>query len=447
MATFSPALSAVKSQLGRFVPESMIFNVCRECRHKWRHRKQDPAVTVHLLLLQLLARVSLVGLDRVAQLGISAAAVCKARKKLPLEVLTKLAEWTGRCDGEAGRCDGKMGKATADGRYKGRDVCVADATTFTTPDTPELAAKYGKASNQKKTRPGYPIVKLLALMNLATGTLTKVIDLPHARGEATVLTRMIKWIKPGSVIVGDRGLVSFAHVAKFIAAGIDCLTRLPRHMVVHGRGKGSRTKIKQLGRYDMLVRWDKPKRHELKWLSKFSWKKLPQSLTLRQVGFKLYRKGFRPNWVWVITTLTDPVEYPAAELAGLYGKRWNIELEFRDLKTSLKMNRLTAEDVDGIKKQVMGFVILYNLIRRLMCEAAVRQRVKADRISFIDTARALLWLAEGASMPQLKVNPQRKRPSQPRERKHGGYKYPVMKKPREQLQRPHAKAVIGKAMR
>jgi hypothetical protein len=435
MAKFSSALSAVKSQLTRFVPEQMIFNAAAEAGHKWRARKQDPAMVVYLLLVQLLAGVSLLRLDRVAQLGVSAVAVCKARKKLPLAVLMKLAEWTGR----SCRACGKVTK------YLGHRVFLVDGTTLTTPDTAELSAEYAKASNQRKARPGYPAPKLLALMDWATGTIAKVIDIPKGRGEASELTGMIKSLKRNDLVVADRGLVSYAHVACFMKAGICCLMRLPRPLVVHGKGKGSRKRLKKLGRQDMLVRWDKPKQHKLKWMGSKQWHQLPESLVLRQVAFQLHRPGFRSHWVWVITTLTDPVTYTAQSLAELYGKRWKIELGFRDLKKSLKMDHLTAKSVDGIKKQILAFVILYNLVRRLTYEAAEQQNVPPDRISFLDAATALLWLAKGQPMPELRVNPQRTRPSEPRARKHGGYRYPALQQPRQKLQKPHAEARVGKA--
>jgi len=258
MATFSSALTNVKSQFAKLVPDAMILNACVESGHRWRKRKLDPVTTVHLLLLQLLAGVALIRLDRLAQLGASAVAVCRARARLPLAVWMKLAEWTGRSCRERGKI----------GRYRGHRVMIGDGTTFTAPDTPQLAKKYGKASNQRKTKPGYPVPKLLALMDFATGTIAKVIDIPHARGEQMVLTRMLKWLMPGDLLLADRGLVSFAHLACFMLAKVQCLMRLPRPMVVHGRGKGIRKRQKQLGCQDMLVRWEKPGQHKLKWLSK-----------------------------------------------------------------------------------------------------------------------------------------------------------------------------------
>jgi hypothetical protein len=433
MATIHSALATVNSQYSKLVPETMISNACIDVGHRWRKRKLEPATTVHLLLLQLLAGVALIRLDRVAQLGVSAAAVCRARMRLPLSVWMKLAELVGRA---CMREDDTQG-------YEGHKTYLVDGTAFTTPDTPQLAGKYGKASNQKKTKPGFPIPKLLALMDLASGVITKVIDLPHARNEQTVLTRMLGMLFAGDLLLGDRGLVSFAHIAVMMRQGIHCLIRLPRCMVVHGRGKGSRKRLKRLGRQDLLVQWNKPKQHKLSWMSKHRWRLLPASLQLRQIAFCLHRKGFRSQWVWVITTLDCPTKYTAQSLAELYGKRWDIELAFRHLKQTMHMTKLTAKTIDGVKKQILAFVMLYNLVRHLMNQAAKKQGVASDRISFSDALTALLYLDPDKPMPRLGVNPKRQRPTQPRARKHGGYLYPVLRQTRLELQRPHARVVIG----
>jgi hypothetical protein len=87
--------------------------------------------------------------------------------------------------------------------------------------------------------------------------------------------------------------------------------------------------------------------------------------------------------------------------------------------------------------------MLYNLVRHLMNEAAQKQGVAADRISFSDALTALLYLDPDEPMPRLRVNPKRERPTEPRARKHGGYCYPVLRKSRAELHRPHARVRIG----
>jgi hypothetical protein len=110
------------------------------------------------------------------------------------------------------------------------------------------------------------------------------------------------------------------------------------------------------------------------------------------------------------------------------------------------MKHLTATRVDGVKTQILAFVILYNLVRSLMKAAAKKRKVPPDRISFIDTVTALLWRTTNSPMPKFRVNPKQEPPRQPRARKHGGYLYPVLSESRQLQQRPPATVLIGKAV-
>ena len=311
MATFSESLRQIKAQVEQLVPDEHIFQTCRDVKHKWRKRVLNPAVTVHLFLLQLLAKVAMTGLRHVARISVTAQAICKAKKRLPLQVLMELVRRSAP-------------EGPPQSLWKGLTLYLADGMGFMTPDTPELARKYGKAKNQRGTSSGYPLPKLLALMDFR-GFIHKVIALPWARQEFTCLARLFKAIGKNGLLLADRGLVSFVHLAMLMQAGIHGCFRLPRGQVTFNRGRASRRLVKRLGRQDLLVRWTACRCP--KWLSGNRWQLLAkQELTLRQISFGVCRDGVRTHWAWIITTLTDPVQYPAQELIDLYGKRWQIEM-------------------------------------------------------------------------------------------------------------------------
>ena len=94
--------------------------------------------------------------------------------------------------------------------------------------------------------------------------------------------------------------------------------------------------------------------------------------------------------VTLVTTLLDPKIYPAEKLAEAYGLRWTIETSFGHIKTTMKMDVLRCQTVDGILKELTMFLLVYNMVRMTMVEAAQKQGVPVDRISFVDTLR---WLA------------------------------------------------------
>ena len=132
----------------------------------------------------------------------------------------------------------------------------------------------------------------------------------------------------------------------------------------------------------------------------------------------------------------------AQELIELYSKRWQIEVYFRDLKRTLGMSMLRAKSVDGVQKEILAFVLLYNLIRRVMQQAAVQQQVAADRISFVDALRWLLWSSLGEPVPKLKVNPIRVRPVPPRKLKNARHRFPQLNASRAQLTKPPCRMML-----
>jgi hypothetical protein len=427
MATFSAALNHVKEHLDQYVPQEFIFETCRQLGHKWRNTPLKPDVTVHLCLLQLLAGVALRGLRRVANVTVSAQAICNAKMRLPLQLFIKLVERSLPAD-------------FATDTYKGLKTYIVDGMGFLTDDNAKLAGKFGKSTNHGRRSP-YPTPKLLTLIQAGAGYIGKAIILPYARQEFTCLSRLFKFMAPGSLVMGDRGLISFAHMAMMMAQGLHGCFRLPHDKIVQGRGKGSRQKKSRLGKQDMLVTWTASRRPA--WMSKKRWEKFAgQTLTLRQISFRVCRKGFRTNWAWIITTLLDPEQYPAQELIELYSERWQIEVYFRDLKCTLKMEKISARTVKGVQKEVLSFVLLYNLIRKVMQEAAKRQGVSPDRISFTDAALWLLHAPPGTPLPELVVNPRRQRDTQPRRMKIGRQRFPQLKESRAASCKPRCEVKL-----
>jgi hypothetical protein len=130
--------------------------------------------------------------------------------------------------------------------------------------------------------------------------------------------------------------------------------------------------------------WQRPR-----YLSQAAWKRIPAELSVRVVRFTLAAPGFRAHSVTLVTTLLDPVAYPAEELARLYARRWQIELWFRDLKTSMGMETLRCKSPQMAHKELEMFFIAYNLIRVLMTQASAIYDVLMERLSFKGSVDAL----------------------------------------------------------
>ena len=119
----------------------------------------------------------------------------------------------------------------------------------------------------------------------------------------------------------------------------------------------------------------------------------------------------------------------------LYLSRWQIEVNFRHLKTTMGMEILHCKTVDGVLKELHVFAIAYNLVRLVMLEASKRQGVPLDRISFIDALRWLRDAKPGTILTDLIVNPWRPNRLEPRVIKRRMKAYNLMKKPRQKLRK------------
>ena len=114
------------------------------------------------------------------------------------------------------------------------------------------------------------------------------------------------------------------------------------------------------------------------------------TLTLRLVYVSVIVPGFRTQSLVVVTTLTDPIRYPAEDLAKLYLRRWAVELFFRDIKITLGMDVLRCQTPAMVRKEIIMHAIAYNLIRALMQQAAILYFLPIERLSFkgtVDTIR------------------------------------------------------------
>ena len=140
---------------------------------------------------------------------------------------------------------------------------------------------------------------------------------------------------------------------------------------------------------DQVVEYFKPVRCPV-WMSADEYWKLPESIMVRELRYRITAPGFRTREVTLVTTLLDAAAYPADALAELYGTRWRIEENLKSLKQTMKMDVLKCMTVDGVLKELTMYALAYNLVRVTMCQAAGRQGVEADRVSFID---ALRWFA------------------------------------------------------
>jgi len=253
-------------------------------------------------------------------------------------------------------------------------------------------------------------------------------------------------LQPGDVIVGDRGFCSYAHLALCLQANLHAVFRIHQKQIVdfhphrphsqskHDKGMPTSRYVKHLGHCDQVVEWRKPVQKP-KWMTAEQFAQLPDTIWVRELKWRIRYSNHRVDEVVLVTTLLDPARYPAREVAGLYRQRWQVEVDLRDLKITLGLDKLKGHSVDVVKKEMWVFALVYNLVRVVILKAARRQRVQPHRLSFIDALRCLQPPKPAQSLPDLVVNPERPDRVEPRVLKRRKKEYPYMTKPRAELRK------------
>lgn len=142
-------IARVKAQVSRQLAVDVdVDQLAREVGHDWRQRLLTPAMTVRLFLLQILhGNVAITALRHIGQVTVQASSYCAARARLPLELFTRLFDAVARQAASVARVNPDADASTL---LDGRRVLLADATTFSTPDTPELRDHFGYPPGQRE---------------------------------------------------------------------------------------------------------------------------------------------------------------------------------------------------------------------------------------------------------------------------------------------------------
>jgi len=435
-----------KADVAQALSTELIVRLCQALGHTWRERVLDPTTTVQVFLLQILhGNTACTALARLAGLSFASSAYCAARSRLPLALFAELLQRV---------CDGLWPEVHRTSRWRGHRTWLLDGSSFSMPDTPELQAHFGQPSGQAKGC-GFPVAHLLALFHAGTGVVLKVVTAPLRTHDMRQAVLMHPELDPGDLLIADRGFASYAHLALLLQRKLHGVFRGHQKQIVSFR-KGRRHTghksplkglprsryVKRLGYEDQIVEYVKPL-DKSDWMDEQAWAAVPQTLLVRELRYRTPQKGHRTKVITLVTTLLDADLYPKAELARLYLQRWDIEVNFRHLKTTMGMAVLHCQTVEGVLKELYMFAIAYNLVRLVMLEAARRQRVPLDRISFID---ALRWLRDAdadSPLTVLHVNPPRPNRLEPRVVKRRPKPYPLMRKPRAVLRKalPRKKGV------
>jgi hypothetical protein len=351
----------------------------------WKERIYSPLVTLWIFLGQILSAdqscasaVARLIAHRISRdespCSSETSAYCQARKRLPERFFSDVARRTGRALDD---------DAKAEWLWHGRRVYLYDGATVTMPDTPDNQADYPQPSCQRPGL-GYPMARVCAIFSLSCGV---IVDMAIGRysgkgqSELGLLRQLLDAFRPGDIMLADRLMCSWVELAALQYRGVDFIVRHAATRKLDFR-RGQR-----LGKDDQIVCW--PKRYARSKADSGYRKDLPDSILVRVCRIRIARPGFRSKVLVIATSLLDPIEYPKEELASLYRKRWNVELDIRSLKQTLQMDMLRCKTPDLVRKEIWTHVLAYNLIRTIMARAADKIDAEPRTISFKMTLQTL----------------------------------------------------------
>jgi hypothetical protein len=365
---------------------------------------------------------------------------CRARAKLNLAALQRLVGESARqLERDADEC----------WLWKGLHAKLVDGFTFTMPDTPENQKAFPQIHSQAPGV-GFPIARACAVMSLATACVCDVAIGPYQgkqTGENALLRGMLDTFDEGDVVVFDRYYCSFMMLATLSLRGVHACARLHQRRPIDFR-RGHR-----LGQDDHLITWTRPLKPA--WMSDEEYQRIPDTLTLRELRFHVVVPGRRTETITVVTTLADAEAFTKNDIAELYGVRWNVELDIRAIKQTLGLDHVRCKSPEMVRRELWVTLLGYNLIRKVIVTSATVHGKQPRCLGFTLACQTVLasWMlvSTGACtdvhamhhtmLRYIAANEVANRPGriEPRVLKRRRHRYPLMKRPREQLKSELAK--------
>jgi len=244
------------------------------------------------------------------------------------------------------------------------------------PDTEENRREYPLAYNQVPGTSFAP-ARIGAIISLSCGAVLDPGVCRYAgkgQGEVSLLRQLWDVLRPGDVLLGDRLMSGWVGMHLLKQRGVDTVSRLSAHRRADFR-KGAR-----LGKGDHVVVWKKPT--SIRSVDRATYNALPDAITVREVRVRVVRPGFRTRSVVVVTTIPDPGQASAEELAPLYRARWDNELDLRPIEVTLRMDMLRRKAPEPVRKEIWAHALASDLIRTVMAQAATIEGVEPRSISF-----------------------------------------------------------------
>ncbi|WP_372405003.1 IS4 family transposase [Streptomyces luteireticuli] len=264
-------------------------------------------------------------------------------------------------------------------------LMAIDGFVLDLPDTPANDAEFGRSGGEKNPAP-FPQVKIVGLGECGTHAVVAARLGPWRTDEGTLARDLVADFEPGMLITADRGFYAYRLWEAAAAAGADLLWRMPDgpHLPVVRPLKD--------GSYESFLLDPKVRRRRAVQRHRGAAHiEEPSGIPVRVVEYEVTNREGKGEIFCLITTIMDPDDASAAELAAAYAERWEFESGLDEIKTHQRGRGavLRSKSPDMIEQEIWALLLTHYAVRHLMCEAADQADIDPDRLSFIRSLRII----------------------------------------------------------
>jgi Insertion element 4 transposase N-terminal/Transposase DDE domain len=251
----------------------------------------------------------------------------------------------------------------------GLRIMAIDGTVFDIPDSTENARVFGYPGSRPGTKASFPKARLVILVEAGTHLIIDALMCPYKIGERVRSKKLLRSVSQGMLLMWDRGLHSYVMVMETLSQGADYLGRMPKNV------KFPVDKVLEDGSY---LSWIAPDGK--------SKKKGASKIMVRVIEYTIENDG-EPVVYRLITSLLDPVTFPALVLAMEYHKRWEVESTIDELKVHLLGRKTLIRSLNPreVVQEIYGWLLGHWAVRSLMFQVAERADISPLRLSFTGT--------------------------------------------------------------
>lgn len=272
--------------------------------------------------------------------------------------------------------------------FKDLLLVAIDGSTFALQDTKANSTEFGRSSNQNGES-AWPLARFVGLVECGTHLIFAANLGGYKDSEITLAKPLATSLGAGMLCMADRLFPGYELWKRYAATGAHLLWRAKLSVKLK--------KTKDLSDGSYLAEW----------LPDEERKKGSKAVIVRVIEYKLMDPGVvgdKAEIYRLITTILDPREATAAELAALYPQRWEIEIAIKEGKTVFRKGRITLRSKmpELVKQEFWGMILAHYLIRKMMAQAALDRKRDPDELSYEGSIEIIKSTQAG---PVLSISP------------------------------------------